>query len=175
MIVFGLPVGLGSYTQWDRRLDARLGQSLLSIPSAKEVELGDALAQAREGGRSAQDPIIRCGDRWGRATNRAGGLEGGMTNGEPLIARVTFKPIPTQRRPLPSVDLTSGEEVDGPYVRSDVAIVPAATPVVEGLAGLVLADALIEKFGGDSFEDLKRALVSFRERLPRWPGVPGAE
>lgn len=173
LAVFGLPVGLGSYTQWDRRLDSRLGRSLLSIPSAKEVELGDALAQARAGGRSAQDPITRCGDRWGRATNRAGGLEGGVTNGEPLIARITFKPIPTQRRPLRSVDLRSGEEVDGPYVRSDVAVLPAATAVVEALAGIVLADALIEKFGGDSFDDLTRALVSYRERLPRWPTVPG--
>ncbi len=169
LAVFGLPPGLGSYVQGDRRLDARLGQALLGIPSAKEVELGDALAAARDFGRSAHDVIVRAGETVARTSNRAGGLEGGVTNGEPLLARVTLKPIATQRRPLPSVDMDTGEEVEGRYVRSDVVVVPAAAVIAEAVAALVLADALLEKFGADSVGDIEAALAAYRARLPRWP------
>lgn len=172
LVVGGLPPGLGSHVQHDRRLDGRLAQALLAIPSAKEVEIGDALLTGREFGRAAHDVIARDGVGLTRQSNRAGGLEGGMTNGEPLVARITLKPISTQRRPLPSVDLETGEEVGGRYIRSDVTVVPAAAVIAEAVAGIVLADALLEKFGGDSLADLRRALAAYRERLPRWPVAP---
>ena len=168
LVVTGLPPGLGAAAQWDRRLDGRLGQALLSIPSAKEAELGDALAAARGLGGAAHDPIVRRGDGLARGANRAGGLEGGMTNGEPLVARATFKPIATLRRGLPSVDLATGEETTARYVRSDVGVVPAATVVAEAVAALVLADAFLEKFGGDHVDDVAAALDAFRARAPRW-------
>lgn len=169
LIVWGLPPGLGSYVQHDRRLDARLAAALASIPSVKEVELGDALAAGRAFGRAAHDGIERRGAGLGRAGNRAGGLEGGVTNGQPLVVRMTLKPISTLRRPLPSVELDSGRAVAGRYVRSDVAVVPAAAVIAEAVAGIVLADALLEKFGGDTLPDLLAALAAFRGRLPRWP------
>ncbi len=169
LVVFGLPPGLGAYAQADRRLDSRLGAALLAIPSVKEVELGDVLAASRDFGRAAQDVIVRRGSGLARASNRAGGLEGGVSNGQPLLARLTFKPISTQRRPLPSVDLRTGKPSRGRYVRSDVTVVPAATPIVEAVAGLVLADALLEKFGGDALGDIEKALAAYRRRAPRWP------
>lgn len=113
--------------------------------------------------------IVRRGETVGREGNRAGGLEGGVSNGEPLVARVTLKPIATQRRPLPSVDMDTGEEVEGRYVRSDVVVVPAAAVIAEAVAALVLADALLDKFGADSVADIAAALDAFRARLPRWP------
>ena len=169
LIVWGLPPGLGSYVQHDRRLDARLAAALAAIPSVKEVELGDALAAGRSSGHEAHDVIARAGDGLGRASNRAGGLEGGVTNGQPLVARLTLKPISTLRRPLPSVDLDTGRAVEGRYVRSDVTVVPAATVIAEAVAGIVLADALLEKFGADTLPELLAALASYRGRLPRWP------
>ncbi len=172
LLVFGLPPGLGSYVQWDRKLDARLAQALMSIQSVKEVELGDALEAARGFGAAAHDVIRRAGDGLARAGNRAGGLEGGVTNGEPLVARVTLKPIATLRRPLPSVDLETGAETEGRYIRSDVMVVPAAAVIAEAMAALVLGAALLEKFGGDSVDDIAAALAHYRARLPRWPGRP---
>jgi len=169
LVVWGLPPGLGSHVQHDRRLDGRLAQAMLAIHSVKEVEIGDALVAGRDFGRAAHDVIARDGEGLVRRSNRAGGLEGGMTNGEPLVARITLKPISTQRRPLPSVDLETGAEVGGRYIRSDVTVVPAAAVIAEAVAGIVLADALLEKFGGDSLPDLNRALAAYRERLPRWP------
>jgi chorismate synthase len=175
LIAWDVPPGLGSYSQWDRRLDGRLCGALAAIPSVKEVELGDALASSAALGRDAHDVIERRGDGLARATNRAGGLEGGVSNGEPLIVRVGLKPIPTQRRPLPTVDWDSGEPVKGRYVRSDVAVVPAAAVIVEAVAGLVLADAVLEKFGGDCLEDLTGALERYGARLPRWAEDKGDE
>lgn len=175
LIVWGLPPGLGTYAQWDRRLDARLAQALMSIPSAKEVELGEALDVAKQFGRDAHDVIVRDGAQLTRTTNRAGGLEGGVTNGMPLVVRVTLKPISTQRRPLPSVDLDTGEAVEGRYIRSDVGVLPAATVITEAVAALVLADAVLEKFGADSLADLQRALQGYLARLPRFsPSGPPA-
>jgi chorismate synthase len=170
LVAWNLPPGLGSYAQWDRRLDGLLARALLSIPSAKGVELGDAREVSGSFGRAAQDEIHRAGDGVRRPTNRAGGLEGGMTNGEPLVAHLLLKPIPTQRRPLPTVDLDTGAPVEGRYVRSDTAVVPAAAVVAEAVAGLVLADVLLEKFGNDRLDMLETALGAYRAGLPRWPG-----
>lgn len=158
LIVWGLPIGLGSYVQSDRKLDGRLAGALMSIPSVKEVEIGDALAIAKNFGRSAHDVIVRENEQLTRRTNRAGGLEGGVTNGMPLVVRMTLKPISTQRKPLPSIDLDSGETVEGKYIRSDIAVVPAAAVIAEAMAGLVLADALLEKFGADRLDDLQAAI-----------------
>lgn len=170
LVAWHVPAGLGTYAQWDRRLDARLSRILSSIPSVKGVEIGEALTLARSFGRSAHDPITRDGERIARPTNRAGGLEGGVTNGQPLVARVTLKPIPTQRKPLESVDLDTGDPVEGRYIRSDVAVVPAAAVIVETLAGLVIADALLESFGGDRVEALREAVERRRAEQPRWTG-----
>ncbi|RMF75067.1 MAG: chorismate synthase [Acidobacteria bacterium] len=168
LIAWSVPPGLGTYAQWDRRLDARLGAAMLSIPSVKAVEIGDAELAAASFGRSAHDPIERDGESLARPTNRAGGLEGGVTNGEPVVVRLTLKPIPTQRRPLPTVDLDSGAPVAGRYIRSDTAVVPAAAVIAEAMAGHVLADALLEKFGADRIDLLEEALAAYRARLPRW-------
>lgn len=169
LIVWDLPPGLGSYAHSDRRLDARLGAAFLSIPSVKEVEWGEALAVSRGGGREAHDLLRREGKGLTRSTNRAGGLEGGVTNGSPLVVRLTLKPISTQRRTLPSVNLDSGHPVAGRYIRSDTVVVPAVAVIAEAVAGLVLADALLEKFGADRFDDLSRALADYKARMPRWP------
>lgn len=174
LVVWNLPPGLGTYAQWDRRLDARLSQAMMSIPSVKEVELGDALAVAREFGRSAHDVIVRDHAGLTRSSNRAGGLEGGITNGMPLVARITLKPISTQRKPLPSVDIDSGETVEGRYIRSDVAVLPAAAVIAESLAALVLADAVLEKFGADRFGDIQVAIASYLARLPQYPAMDPA-
>ena len=168
VIAWEVPAGLGSYSQWDRRLDGRLAQGLMAIQSVKAVEIGQAEAASRAFGRQAQDVIVRRGAGLGRTTNLAGGLEGGVSNGEPVVARLTLKPIPTQRRALPTVDLDTGQATEGRYVRSDVAVLPAAGVVAEAVLGLVLADALLEKFGGECMDDLRAALAAYRQRMPRW-------
>jgi len=173
LIVWEVPPGLGSYSQWDRRLDGRLSGALASIQAVKEVELGEALAAGAGYGGEAHDVIETRGGHLGRATNRAGGLEGGVTNGQPLVVRMTLKPIPTLRRPLPTVDIDTGHSVQGRYVRSDVAVVPAAAVIAEAVGALVVADALLEKFGGDCLEDLRASLAAFRARLPRWTQEAG--
>ncbi len=165
LVVLGLPRGLGSVAQHDRRLDARLAAEALSIPSVKEVEIGEALLQARLPGGEAQDPVTVDGaGRIVRPTNRAGGLEGGMTNGEPLVLRVAVKPLPTRRRPLPTVDLATGEPAPGRAVRADVTQVAAVPPILEALAGIVLGGALLERYGGDRFDEIARLAAADRER-----------
>ncbi len=162
---FGVPPGLGSSVQWDRKLDGRIAQALMSIQSVKGVLLGQAEAQAASVGSRSQDAI-----RWSRGrgyfrpTNRAGGLEGGITNGGVVEARILLKPISTLKKGLPSVDLLSKKAVAASYQRSDTCVVPAAVPVAEAMLAWVLSDALLEKFGGDSVRDLKRALGVFRLR-----------
>lgn len=163
----GLPPGLGSYAQWDRRLDARLGSAVLGVQAMKGVEIGYGFDNAGVKGTEAQDPIRARGDRLIRPTNRAGGLEGGVTNGEPLLVRAAMKPIATTLTPQPTVDLVKGEEMKTEYERSDFCPVPRAVPILEAVVGLVLADALLEKLGGDSmaeirdrFADLPRARFS---------------
>ncbi len=160
-----VPPGLGTYAQWDRRLDGRLAQALLSIPSVKALSIGDGAAVASERGSAAHDPIEVRGGRFTRTRNRAGGLEGGVTNGEDLVLWVSFKPISTLMRPLASADLVSGAPAPAHVERSDICIVPAGGVVCEAMVAFVLADALLEKFGNDALEDIRAALERYRKRL----------
>jgi chorismate synthase len=163
VIAYNVPVGLGSHIQWDRRLDGMLAQALMSIPSVKGVDIGDGFASAALPGNEVHD-VICYDDRqgWVRPTNRAGGLEGGITNGEPLTVRVALKPISTMRHALPSADLRTGEEVAAHYERSDTSVVPAGGVVAEAMVRWVLAAALVEKCGGDSLEEMRRNFTAFQ-------------
>lgn len=161
VVARGVPVGLGSHVAWDRKLDGRLAQAVLSIQAVKGMEVGDAFLGAGREGSRVHDAIVRAPDRprtggLGRETNRAGGLEGGVTTGEPLIVRGAMKPISTLRKPLASVDLRTGETANAAVERSDVCAVPAAAVIGEAMVALVLADAFLEKFGGDSMGELQR-------------------
>jgi len=156
VIATGVPVGLGSHVQWDRRLDALLAQALVSIPAVKGAEIGDAFENATKLGRKVHDELFPNGKGVRRATNRAGGIEGGMSNGAPILVRAAVKPIPTTLSPLRSVDLTTGGAALTEYQRSDVCVVPAAAVVGEAMVAWILADALIEKYGGDSFAEMVR-------------------
>jgi chorismate synthase len=161
----GLIAGLGATAQWDRRLDGRIGQALLSIQSAKGLQYGDAFAAARERGSAVHDPITVRDGAFTRTRNRAGGLEGGMTNGEDLLVDVAFKPISTLMKPLPSADLKTGAPSPAHVERSDVCVIPAAGVVAEAMLAFVLADALLEKFGSDNVDDLRAAVERYRARL----------
>jgi chorismate synthase len=161
VVVTGLPVGLGSYVSWDTKLDGRLAGAIMSIQAVKGVEFGLGFTGARRPGSAVHDPIVRDSDKprtggIGRASNRAGGLEGGVTTGEPLAVRGAMKPISTLRKPLASVDLRDGSPGDAAVERSDVCAVPAAAVVGEAMVALVLADAFLEKFGGDSVREVRR-------------------
>ncbi len=162
VVAHGLPVGLGTFAQADRRLDARLAGALMGIQAMKGVEIGDGFTTARRRGSEAHDEIQKGSPGVGRATNRAGGIEGGMTNGEPLRARVAMKPISTVPRALATVDLATGEAATAHHQRSDVCAVPAAGVVAEALVALVLADAALEKFGGDSLAETARNAAAYR-------------
>lgn len=156
---FGLPIGLGSYAQHDRRLDGRLAAAVASIPAVKGVEFGLGFEAARRRGSEVHDAIERRAGGappFARPTNRAGGLEGGVTNGEPLVIRAAMKPISTLKKPLASVDLRTGAAAEAAFERSDVCAVPACAVVVEAVVALVLAAAALEKFGGDSVEEFRR-------------------
>ena len=157
---FGVPPGLGSSVQWDRKLDGRLAQALMSIHSVKGVMIGDAELQAASVGSQAQDPIFWKRGGFRRPTNRAGGLEGGITNGEPVVARIFLKPISTLRRGLGSVDLKTHRKVRAPYQRSDTCVAEAASVIAEAMMAWILADALLERYGADSVRALKRALAA---------------
>lgn len=160
-----LPVGLGSHTQWDRRLDGRIAQALMSIPAVKGVEIGPAFENSTLPGSKVHDEIFYTKERgYYRKTNRAGGLEGGTSNGQPLIARIAMKPIPTLYRPLQSVDMKTKEPFEASIERSDVTAVSAAGVVAEAMLSFVLAQALLEKFGGDSIDEM---LVNYRAYLDR--------
>lgn len=164
----GLVPGLGSYAEAASRLDAELAAAIVSIPAIKGVEFGDGFALAERVGSEAHDAILFSPGRgYMRRTNRAGGLEGGMTNGEPLIVRAAMKPIPTLMRPLPSVDISTHEPVDASRERSDVCAVPSAAVVAEAEVAFVLARAMLAKFGGDCLEDFLAALERYRERIAR--------
>lgn len=164
----GIVPGLGGYAEATQRLDARLGAAMLSIPAVKGVEFGDGFAAAARPGSLVHDPIVyEPGRGIVRPTNRAGGLEGGMTNGEPIVVRAAMKPIPTLMRPLPSVDLDTLEPVDAAKERSDVCAVPAAAVVGEAEVAMVLADAYQQAFGGRNLEEMLEAVARYRERLPR--------
>jgi chorismate synthase len=178
IVVTGVPAGLGSHVQWDRKLDGRLAQVLMSVQAMKGVEVGVGFAGARAGGQAVHDEIVLDPDRGarglppiGRPTNRAGGIEGGMTNGEPVVVRVAQKPISTLAHPLRSVDLASGEPVEAAYERSDVCAVPAGSVIGEAVVAIEIADALLEKVGGDSLEEVKAHLEATRRlqaALVRW-------
>lgn len=169
VIASGVPMGLGSHTQWDRRLSGRIAQAIMSIPAVKGVEIGLGFAMARLPGSQAHDLIEMKEQggglpaRWRRPTNRAGGLEGGMTNGEPIVVQGALKPIATLRNPLPSVDLITGQTVVAHYERSDICIVPAAGVVGEAMLAIVLAEAALDKFGGDHLEETKRNYRAYLE------------
>ena len=167
IVALGLPVGLGSYAQWDRRLEARLSAAVLSVQAMKGVEIGDAWENARLPGTQAHDAILLGGDgpeaAFLRPTNRAGGTEGGVSNGQPLIMRVAMKPIATTLTPQITVDLATGEQGPTRYERSDFCPVPRAVPILEAMVAFVLADALIEKLGGDSLAEMLPRFESLRQ------------
>ena len=165
VLAYGVPPGLGSHVQWDRKLDARLAAALMSIQAIKGVEIGDAFTQARSRGSAAHDEIVPTEDGVKRLTNRAGGLEGGITNGEPLRVRAAMKPISSLNRPLATVDVSTGEAATAINQRSDVCAVPAAAVVAESMVALVLAEAATEKFGGDSVAELRRNLDAYLANL----------
>ena len=168
VVVRGLPVGLGSHTQWDTRLDGKLAGALMSIQAIKGVEIGAGFACAHLPGSEIHDELYMGTDgRPYRRTNRAGGLEGGMTNGETLIVRAAMKPIPTLMAPLKTVDLATGKEVSASKERSDTCAVPAASVVGEAMVSYVLADAICTQFHADSMTDLKESLAAYRARLER--------
>jgi chorismate synthase len=171
-----LVLGLGSHVSWDRKLDGRLAGMLMSIPAVKGVEIGLGFEAARRPGSAVHDAIEAGSDgadaaRGGfrRASNNAGGLEGGMTTGEPLVVRVAMKPISTLMSPLKTVNLATGEPANAQSERSDVTAVPAMGVIAEALVALVLADAMLEKFGGDSLAEMRRNVDAYVEHLgQRW-------
>ena len=182
--VTGVPFGLGSHVHWERKLSARIAQAMLSMNAFKGVEIGDGFRGATQRGSHTHDIVLPQSDwdpasdggrpwprpsnhahPWRRASNHAGGIEGGISNGEDLVVRVAVKPIATLAHPLPSADLATGERVDAHYERSDVCVVPAAGVIVEALLALVLADAILEKHGGDSLPETLRNMAAFQERL----------
>jgi chorismate synthase len=165
----GVPVGLGSYVQWNEKLDGRIGQAILSIHAVKAVAIGDGVAAARRIGSEVHDPIyFDDARRYHRRTNRAGGLEGGVTNGQDVVVRAFMKPISTLRRGLPSVDIESREEHRSAWERSDVTAVPACGVVCEAMLAIALADAMRDKFGGDSLTEMKRNYDAYLEQLARY-------
>jgi chorismate synthase len=162
VIALGLPPGLGSHVHWDRRLDARLGAAVLSVQAMKGVEIGSAFSNASLPGTQVQDPIHLNGNWLTRKTNRAGGIEGGITNGQPVVIRAAMKPIATTLKPQPTVDLATGVETPTQYERSDFCPVPRAVPILEAVVAFILADALIEKLGGDSLNEMHPRFNSLR-------------
>lgn len=156
VVVQGIPPGIGSHIQWDKRLDGRLAQALMGIQAIKGVEIGTGFEMAERFGSEVMDEIFYEGSMFYRKTNHAGGIEGGITNGMPIVIRAAMKPIPTLKKPLRSVDITTKEPHEAAYERSDVCAVPAASVIGEAMTALVIADAFLEKFGGDSIEETKR-------------------
>ncbi|MDB4881960.1 MAG: Chorismate synthase [Gemmatimonadetes bacterium] len=170
VVADGLPVGLGSHVSWDRKLDGRIGAAIMSIPAVKGVEIGMGFQAARVHGSEVHDEISLAPGRTRagnvrRATNNAGGLEGGMTTGEPLVVRVAMKPISTLMRPLGTIDVATSEAASATAERSDVTAVPAMGVIAEAMLALVLADAMLEKFGGDSLPEVQRNLDGYLSHI----------
>ncbi|MBE0672498.1 MAG: chorismate synthase [Anaerolineales bacterium] len=163
IIALNLPVGLGSFVQWDRRLEAKLAHAIMSVQAIKGVEVGDAFENARRIGTQAHDSINLQHDNLQRATNRAGGTEGGVSNGQPIIIRAAMKPIATTLLPQPTVDLALKADASTKYERSDFCPVPRAVPILEAMVAFVLADALLEKIGGDSLNEMKPRFEMLRK------------
>jgi len=175
VIATGIPVGLGSHIQWDRRLDGILSQALMGIQAIKGVEIGDGFAYSDKFGSEVMDEIFYDPSLSGsgsspfyRRTNHAGGIEGGITNGRPVIIKAVMKPIPTLKKPLRSVDIITKEPFEAAYERSDTCAVPAAAVICEAMTALVLADALLVKFGGDSLDETKRNFDSYIDYLGKF-------
>lgn len=165
VVAVGVPLGLGSHVHWDRKLDARLAMALMSVNAVKGVEFGAGFEGVARPGSEFHDEITYTEGHFAHRSNRAGGITGGTSNGEPIDVRVALKPISTMKTPLRSVDLTTKQEVLAHYERSDVCVVPAAGVIGESMVALVLADAVLEKFGGDSMPELKRNLAGFRAQI----------
>lgn len=165
IVALNLPVGLGSFVQWDRRLEAKLAMAIMSVQAIKGVEVGDAFENARLAGTHAHDPITLKPLTFDleRSTNRAGGIEGGISNGQPIIIRAAMKPIATTLTPQQTVNLASGQDAPTKYERSDFCPVPRAVPILEAMVAFVLAEALIEKLGGDSLNEMKPRFESLRK------------
>ncbi|MCL4492672.1 MAG: chorismate synthase [Nitrospirae bacterium] len=170
--VTGVPAGLGSHIQWDRKLDARLAQAVMGIQAIKGVEIGTGFAMAGKFGSEVMDEIFYDRSRFTvhgspfyRESNHAGGIEGGISNGMPVVIRAAMKPIPTLRKPLRSVDIISKEPVEAAYERSDTCAVPAASVIAEAMAALVIADLFLEKFGGDTIGESRRNFDSYLEHI----------
>jgi chorismate synthase len=162
VVALGTPPGLGSSVHWDRRLEARLGAAALSIPAIKGVEIGSAFENAHLPGTRAHDPILLEGGEIVRPTVRSGGLEGGITTGQPLVVRAAMKPIATTLTPQQTVDLAKGTPAETHYERSDFCPVPRAVVILEAMVAFVLADALLEKLGGDSLEEMRPRFAALR-------------
>lgn len=167
VVAFGVMPGLGSHVQWDRKLDGRLAQAMMSIQAIKAVAIGDGFEAGERYGTEAHDAMELRDGLIRRLTNRAGGLEGGITNGEPVVVRAVKKPISTTAAPQQTVDLDTHQTVPSQYIRSDVCAVPAAAVIGEAMVAYVLADALLEKFGGDSLAEVHQNVHAFLKSLPR--------
>ena len=165
-LAYGLPPGLGSYVHWDRRLDSQLAAALMGIQAIKGVEVGDGFETARRRGSAAHDEIERVNGKVSRVTDRAGGIEGGMSNGEILRVRAAMKPISTVPKALATIDTATGDAAKAHHQRSDVCAVPAAGVVAEAMVALVLANSVLEKFGGDSLSETRRNLENYLDSIP---------
>jgi chorismate synthase len=169
IIAIGCPVGLGSHVQWDRKLDANIARALMSIQAIKGAEVGLGFEAARRFGSQVHDEILPGKEGvLARASNNAGGFEGGMTNGQPVVVRAAMKPLSTLMKPMRSVDIQTKEEVKATVERSDVCATPAAAVIGEAVVAFELARAVLDKFGGDSLRELKRNVESYREACKRW-------
>jgi chorismate synthase len=167
VIVHNVPIGLGSHAQWDEKLDGRLAQAILSIQAVKGMEIGAGIAAAGSNGSEVQDEISydKAAKKFRRSSNRAGGLEGGITNGEDIVLRGYLKPISTLRKPLGTADMVTKEPIQAAYERSDWCVVPAAGVAAEAMVGLVLADAFLQKFGGDSLPEMRRNFEGYARQV----------
>ena len=167
MVARGIPVGLGTHTQWDEKLDGKIAQAVMSMQAVKAVEFGSGVTNAASHGSAVQDEIIynAAQKRFEHTSNRAGGLEGGITNGSDIVVRGYLKPISTLRRALQSADLNTKEVVKAAYERSDVCVVPAAGVIGEAMVAMELAKAFVEKFGGDSLDETRRNFDGYQKQL----------
>ena len=163
IVALNLPVGLGSFVQWDRRLEAKLAMAIMSVQAIKGVEVGDAFENAKRIGTEAHDAMQLASKNIARNSNRAGGTEGGVSNGQPIVIRAAMKPIATTLVPQQTVDLAKGENAPTKYERSDFCPVPRAVPILEAMVAFVLADALLEKLGGDSLNEMKPRFEALRK------------
>jgi len=165
VMVLGVPVGLGSYSQWDRKLDAKLAFALMSVQAIKGVEIGLGFEMSRRFGSEVMDEIFYKRANFYRKTNNSGGIEGGMSNGMPIIIRAAMKPIPTLKTPLSSVDIITKKPLKAAYERSDVCAVPAASVIGEAVTAITIADSLLSKFGGDSMEEVMRNCTAYLKHI----------